>query len=357
LKENLTVPTHKHVLIEAFDKYIVVHACFGEVVNRTLGSVFDAILSDHELIVGWWNDGYRILIEAPRKVSAEMLEKASRLIFKLSPHDVDEAFTNYVQARFPFSYRMKFVAERFGALPRGKTMDMDRMAELSSRFEKTPVYEETVREAIIEKIDLPTAKRIIKDVKSGRIKVSTLLRLEKPTPIAYHIFAKYSEIAELMAPERVVLSNIERMKKSTLARKVRLLCLSCGHLIRDKRIRDLPERPLCSTCGAGLLAKLMMKQDPDTLRILVERRKQGKELTSEELEHLVYARRTADLTLSYGRKAIIALQTKGVGPETAFRILGRMHPDEDHFYEDLLKAKIQYLRTKQFWKEKEPRVK
>ena len=357
LKENLTVPTHKHVLIEAFDKYIVVHACFGEVVNRTLGSVFDAILSDHELIVGWWNDGYRILIEAPRKVSAEMLEKASRLIFKLSPHDVDEAFTNYVQARFPFSYRMKFVAERFGALPRGKTMDMDRMAELSSRFEKTPVYEETVREAIIEKIDLPTVKRIINDVKSGRIKVSTLLRLEKPTPIAYHIFAKYSEIAELMAPERVVLSNIERMKKSTLARKVRLLCLSCGHLIRDKRIRDLPERPLCSTCGAGLLAKLMMKQDPDTLRILVERRKQGKELTSEELEHLVYARRTADLTLSYGRKAIIALQTKGVGPETAFRILGRMHPDEDHFYEDLLKAKIQYLRTKQFWKEKEPRVK
>lgn len=356
LRENIAVPTHKNILIEAFDKYMVVHACFGEVVNRTLGSIFDAILSDHELIVGWWNDGYRILIEAPRKVSTEMLEKASRLVFKLSPHEVDEAFADYVQARFPFSYRMKFVAERFGALPRGKTMDMDRMAELSSRFAKTPVYEETVREAMIEKVDIRTVKRIIKDVKSGEIKVSTLLRLEKPTPIAYHIFAKYSEVAELMAPEHVVLSNIERMKKSTLARKVRLLCLSCGHSVEDRRIRDLPDRPLCSTCGAGLLAKLMVKQDPAALRTLVKRRKEGEELTSEELDNLVYARRTADLILSYGRKAVIALQTKGVGPETAFRILGRMHPNEDYFYEDLLKAKIQYLRTKPFWKEKEPRV-
>jgi ATP-dependent Lhr-like helicase len=86
---------------------------------------------------------------------------------------------------------------------------------------------------------------------------------------------------------------------------------------------------------------------------LLKRRQEGKELLPEELEELIYARRTADLVLSYGRKAIVALQIKGVGPETAFRILGRMHPDEDDFYMDLLKAKIQYLRTKPFWEEKE----
>jgi hypothetical protein len=38
-----------------------------------------------------------------------------------------------------------------------------------------------------------------------------------------------------------------------------------------------------------------------------------------------------------------------VGPETAFRILGKMHPDDDDFYMELLKAKIQYLRTRPFW--------
>lgn len=43
------------------------------------------------------------------------------------------------------------------------------------------------------------------------------------------------------------------------------------------------------------------------------------------------------------------MQVKGVGPETASRILGKMHPQEEQFYMDLLKAKIQYLRTREFW--------
>ena len=38
---------------------------------------------------------------------------------------------------------------------------------------------------------------------------------------------------------------------------------------------------------------------------------------------------------------------------TASRILGKMHPKEDEFYMDLLKAKIQYLRTREFWDDRE----
>jgi ATP-dependent Lhr-like helicase len=355
LKENLPLPTHTHILLEAFDKYIVVHVCFGEIVNRTLGSIFDAVLSTQELIVSWWNDGYRILIEMPRKIEKRTLDKVSRLLFNLSPKAVDNAFNEYVEARFPFSYRMKFVAERFGALPRGKTISMERSASLPSRFKNTPIYDETIREALTEKVDVPTVKQIMKDIKKGKIKVSTLLRLKNPTPLAYHIFAKYSEIAELMAPEHIVLSNIEKMKKSTLAKTVRLLCLSCGDLIKARRIRDLAQKPACQKCGSGLLAKLMQRQDPKTLRSLLKRRREGKQLTPEELDELIYTRRTADLILSYGKMAIVALQTKGVGPETAFRILGKMHPNEDDFYMDLLKAKIQYLRTKPFWQEKDKR--
>jgi ATP-dependent Lhr-like helicase len=353
LKDNMPVPTHRHVLLEAFDKYTIVHACFGEVVNRTLGSIFDAVLSDHELIVGWWNDGYRILIENPRQVDTKLLEKVAQLLFSLTPENVDRAFNDYVEARFPFAYKMKFIAERFGALPRGKTMNPGRMAGLPSRFRKTPIYEETVREAMVEKVDIRTVKRIMKDIREGRIEVSTLLRRDKPTPIAYHIFAKYSEVAELMAPEHVILSNIEKMKKTSSAKTARLLCLSCGHPAKEARVRDLPEKLSCEKCGSKLLAELKHRQNADTVYSLLKRRQKGEGLSPEELNEITQTRRTADLVLSYGKKAIIALQTRGVGPETAFRILGRMHPNEDDFYTDLLKAKIQYLRTKPFWEEKE----
>jgi len=209
---------------------------------------------------------------------------------------------------------------------------------------------------MLEKVDLSSVKRIMRDVKKGRIRVSTLLRLEKPTPLAYHILAKYSEIPELMAPERVLLTNIERMKKTVLARKPSLLCLSCGNYSEEKRIRELPEKLSCEKCGKGLLAHLRLDQDPRMIRGVLEKRLEGKELTPEELDQLAHARRTADLILSYGKRAVVAFQVKGIGPETAFRILGKMHPNEDDFYLDLLQAKIQYLRTKPFW-EKEKALK
>ncbi|UCE29347.1 MAG: DEAD/DEAH box helicase [Candidatus Bathyarchaeota archaeon] len=353
LKRGAPLPTDNHILLEAFDKYMVVHACFGEVVNRTLGCIFDSILSDNELITGWWNDGYRILIEMPRKAEFHDLEKTLPLLFEMSDQDVKQAFDDYLKAHFPFASKMKNIAERFGALPRGRTMGPKRLSGLPRRFGKTPIYEETIREAMLEKVDLPSVKQIMKNVKKGKVEVSTLFCLEKPTALSYHILEKYSEIPELMASERVVQSNIGRMKRAILARKASLLCLSCGHWSKEKRIRELSAKPTCEKCGTGLLASLRRDQDPTALHETLGRRLDGKELTKEELEQLTYTRRTADLTLSHGKRALIALQVRGIGPETAFRILGKMHPKEDDFYMDLLRAKIQYLKTRPYWKDRE----
>jgi len=355
IKLNLPVPTHNCVLVEGFGKYLIIHACFGETVNRTMGCIFDAILSDHELITGWWNDGYRILIEMPRKIESRDLKELSSLLFNLSDKDVDKAFEAYLEARFPFAERMKFVAERFGALPRGRLAGPRMLTQLPERFKDTPVYEEALREAMTEKIDLQSVKRIIASMKSGEIHVETLFSKERPSPIAYHILAKYSEVPELMAPKRVLLSNIERMKRSIGARKVRLLCLSCNSWSFETKIRDLPERPVCGRCGSGLLTSLKRQQDLEGLKEILRRRLKGDQLNEEELKDLSYARRAADLVLSYGKRAIVALQVRGIGPETAFRVLGKMYMNEDDFYMDLLKAKIQFLRTRQYWDDKDSR--
>jgi ATP-dependent Lhr-like helicase len=250
---------------------------------------------------------------------------------------------------------MKFVAERFGALPRGKAMGPERQGQLPSQFRETPIYDETLREAMLEKVDIRKVKEIMHDVRDGKIKVSVIHRSEKPTPLAYHILAKYADISELMAPEQVLLSNVDKMKKAIEARSAALLCVSCCEWTAEKRIGSLPDQPECEKCSSRLLALLYRGQDAVHVREVVKKRRENKELTEEELKELTHARRTADLVLSYGKKAITALEVKGVGPETAFRILGKMHPTEDEFYMDLLKAKIQYLRTREFWKDKENR--
>jgi ATP-dependent Lhr-like helicase len=357
LKQGASLPTDKRILIESFDKYLIIHSCFGEIVNRTLGGVFDSILSDRESIVGWWNDGYRVLIEAPHSLTQRELEKMPATLFRLTDEEVEKAFNDYLEAKFPFSYKMKFVAERFGALPRGKTMGPERQGQLPAQFRGTPIYDETLREAMLEKMDVEKVKKIMRDVRGGRTEVSTLYRSETPTPLAYHILAKYSDVSELMAPERVLLSNIEKMKKAIEARTALLMCMSCGQWTAEKKIRSLTKNPSCEKCGSKLLSLLYPSQDSKRLQRLLKKRREAEELSGEELKELTNARRTADLILSYGKKAVVAMEVKGVGPETASRILGKMHPREDEFYMDLLKAKIQYLRTREYWEKKEERTK
>jgi ATP-dependent Lhr-like helicase len=349
LKEGAPLPTHNHIVIEALDRYIVVHACFGELVNRTFGGIFDSVLSEREAITGWWTDGYRILVETSHKPSRQEVEGLQKELFDLSDVRVDEAFLNYVNSKFPFVSRMKAIAERFGALPRGKTLaHSDRAEKLKSAFEGTPVYDETLREAMMDKVDLPQVKRILHDIKDGKIAINTITR-EKPTPLAYHILAQYADTAELMAPERLLLTNVDRMKRSIDARTAKLLCMNCGAWTKQIRLQDLADEPECENCRSHLLTLLYFSQDVDKLVGDLRKRWEGKELTPEELKELSNARRKADLILSYGKQAVRALQVKGVGPETASRILGKMHPDEDTFYMDLLKAKVQYLRTREFW--------
>ena len=144
------------------------------------------------------------------------------------------------------------------------------------------------------------------------------------------------------------------MKRSLEARKVKLLYLECSWSTAS-RVRELEDRPRCRRCGSGLLTPLEKHEDPERLHSLMERWRRGEQLLGDEEELLREARRRADLTLSYGRKAIIALQVHGVGPITAYRILSKMHRDEEEFYKDLLKAKIQYLRTRPYWDENDRR--
>jgi ATP-dependent Lhr-like helicase len=349
LKQGAPLPTQNHIVLEIYDRYIVVHACFGELVNKTLGGIFDSVLSEREVISGWWTDGYRILIETPQKLNKLELAELPQTLFALSDEEVDFAFKKYLDAKFPFGYKMKFVAERFGALQRGKTMSYQRQAELKAQFDNTPIYRETIREAMMEKVDLGRAKQIMRDVKAGKIKVVTYQSYEKPSPLAYHILAKFADVTELMAPEKVILNNIDKLKMVIDTRPTRLMCMKCGEVSLQEKIRDLPDQPQCGKCGSGLMAPLYRSQDLEHLLDALVRRREAKELTPEELKELSQARRKADLVLSYGKQAVRALQVKGVGAETASRILGKMHPEEDKFYMDLLKAKIQYLKTREYW--------
>lgn len=351
LKSGLPLPSASNLVLEVWDQYIVIHSTRGERFNMALGAILDAALSKKELIYNWWNDPYRLLIEAPNKLNKYEVEDIESLVKTLTPDESERLLMDYMHARFPFGYKMNFIAQRFGVIPRGKMMGPERTENLYYRFKDTPIYKETLREAYHEKLDLDAVKEVVTGIANGAVEVFTK-QVSEPSPLARHILEKYADVEELMATDATITDQIEYMRQNIHSRKVRLACVNCGEWHTDIRIRELDERPHCGNCGNGLLSMMRRNQDPEHFLMLLKRWNQGEELFGEDLDVLIHGRKTADMVLSYGRKAVEALMVYGVGPVTSYQVLSRMHRSHEEFYKDLLKAKIQYMKTRQYWADK-----
>lgn len=242
---------------------------------------------------------------------------------------------------------MKHVAERFGALARGRLMYGENMKELVIRFRLTPIYDETIREALTVHSDFEGVKSIFQKVKAGNMELLFFRAKDKPTPLAYHILYRHVDIPELIAPENVQGDNLARLRISIEGRTIDLLCFDCGKLHRDAMVKDLPDHPLCNECGSRLQAPLFWSTAyvTGTLR----KRRSGEPLDENEQKALVKARRGADLVISYGKRGIVAQSVYGIGPQTASRVLAKMHERDDDFYKDLLEAKLQFIATRPYW--------
>jgi len=347
LSRGVSVPSDNSILVEGYDHYVVIHACFGDAVNRTLGYIFDHMLSNDGLIRNCWSDGYRVLIELTVEVDEAELHNLAKRILQISPQDAEAAFQAYLTDRFPFSYYAKFVAERFGAIVRGLSLGADRLTELVQRFATTPIYDETLREALLEKADLHRVKEILRMVQEGAITVNTILSSEVPTPLAYRILNRFAEVPEMMALELAGKDAVERMRNAILGSHVELFCLGCGRWEAKLQVKNLPEQPRCQECGSPLLAALTRSNL--YAKECVRKRLRGLSLSEDEQRALSKTRQNADLVLSYGRRAVMALLVFGVGPQTASRILAKMHYQEEDFFTDLLKAKLQYVQTRPYW--------
>ncbi len=341
------VPTDRRILLEAFDRFLIIHASFGETVNNTLGEVYEELLSREGIVRQWWADGYRILIELTATTQDISLEQMRSKLFEIDEGVIEGIFKGVLHRHFPFGYYMKFIAERFGALRRGLMFSGDNLRELGLRFRMTPIYDETIREALMLHVDFPGVREIYRQIRAGDMEVGVFRSEEKPTPLGFHILNKHVDVPELVAPETVERDTIERLRFSLDNMTVDLLCFDCGQLMQAETVKRLANKPKCPSCSSSLLA--VSTWSSGYLSRILEKKRGGHPLQDDERETLSRARRSADLVLSYGRKAVIAQCVYGIGPQTASRILARMHDDDKSFYKDLLEAKLKFITTRQFW--------
>ena len=329
---ELPMPSDRMVTIESFKDTIVVNACFGTRVNETLAQLFTALLSARfGQSVGVKTDPYRIILQVPRAVRPELIKTI------MTPEDpsaieplLRAALRNSPYLRWSFVH----VAKKFGALRRNVDWEAVNIQRLLKVFDHTPLLEEVFAKVFWERLDIDGTAAVLERIKNGEIQVE----FGKLSPIGkVGLGPSMMLIAPATADHATLMALKHRLEESL----VLMVCLKCKSTWRT-RVGGLKDSVRCPQCDGVMVAALRPYE-----REIAERfRARGGKLSDAEHRRL---RTVASLVSVNGKRAAMALAARGVGPETAARILRGLHDTEDDFLRSVLAAEVNYARTKRFW--------
>ncbi|HXZ23251.1 MAG TPA: DEAD/DEAH box helicase [Methanomassiliicoccales archaeon] len=332
-RSEAKVPSDELITLEVGKRMIILNACFGTKVNETLSRLLSVLLTARiGEAVGVHNDPYRIMLELPRdlkpsliidtlkSIKAENVEGLVRLVIKNSSH---------------LRWRFVHVAKKFGAVEKDADYQFINFGRLFDAYENTPLFQEAIDRVLWEDLDLEGTVRVVKMISDDKLQ----FEISRLTPIGR---AGLQHSKELIAPQRADHSILMALKTRLEDEQMHMTCLNCQTQWR-LRVREAPKIVTCPKCGGRMIAALA-PYAKENVRLL-----RKKELSEEEEKEVKRIYKNASLVNKHGEKALLTLAGRGVGPDTAARVLSGFYDTEDDFLRDILSAEITYARTKKFW--------
>jgi len=340
-KQGFIVPDDQTITIDVEDKMVVINACFGTKVNETLGRLISALLAQSlGESVGINSDAYRINLELPGRVPTERIKK---ILLTTKPESLEYLLQTILRNSTHIRWQLVHVARKFGAI--GKEFDYKNVGvkKLFTIFENSLIFDEALDKTTWERMDIKHAQEVLKKIQNGEIEI----QIQRLSPIA---LAGFETIRGLMVPQRADRSILMALKKRLEDTDITLICTNCTHTW-NKRVRRVDAKPKCPQCGAIKIA-VVRRYNRNLAKLLTK-----KDRTPEEDKEVKRLHKNASLVLSYRTLAILTLVGRGIGPDTAARILRRYNRTELEkseelqmkFLRDILKAELTYARTRGFW--------
>jgi len=330
------VPTDEQLVVESGGGSIVVNACLGHAVNETLGRLLSALLGQRTgSSVGMEIDPYRIELDVPRGVAAA---DAVEILEETDPDHVRGLIELSLKRADALKFRLAQVAATFGALKRWRgspgRFGRDRLLDA---LEDTPIYDEALRELLHEELAVERTAGLLETIQAGALAVVTV---GEHTPIGT---GGRTSGRELLTPENADASVVRTVKERLQGDEIRLFCLHCQDYERTRTVGSVRDQPECPACGSTRIAALN-PWDEETVAAV-----RAAEKDDEQQRRTERAYRAASLVQSHGKRAVIALAARGVGPHNAARIINKLREDEEEFYRDILTREREYARTRSFW--------
>ncbi|MBP1922834.1 ATP-dependent Lhr-like helicase [Halorubrum alkaliphilum] len=330
------VPTDDRVVIEGSARTVAVNATFGHAVNETLARLLAALVGQRTgSSVGMDVDPYRIEFEVPHGVDpgtfCEVLETTD-------PDSLEAYLELALKNADTLKFTLAQVAAKFGSVKRyregrGK-FGGDR---LLAALEGTPVYDEAVREVFHADLAVEETAEVLSEIQSGEIDLATA---RERTPLGT---AGRSAGTEFLVPENADADVIETVRERIRNDRVILSCLHCNDWKHTTKVRRVREQPECPECGSTRIASLNPWDDETVAAVRASEKDDGQERRTRR------AHRAASLVQTHGKRAVIAMAARGVGPHNAARIINKLREDEEEFYRDVIRQEREYARTQSFW--------
>ena len=332
-QEGFVLPTDKTITLEVGDRLAIINCCFGTKVNETLSKIISALLTARfGESVGVSTDPYRIIMELPRNITRDDLESTFSLI---RPGTVEDLCRKTILNSTFLKWRFVYVAKKFGIIEKDADHRFMNFNRLFDMHKDTPAYNEAVNKVLWDDLDIVNTEKVLSMIADGEIEIVS----GKVAPIGLEGVTRSKE---LMQPVRASHSILMAMKKRIEEELVFATCMSCATQ-RRLRVGDAPRKLKCPNCGSVMIA-VLKEYERENVRLIKQ-----DHLTQHEKKDLQRMSKNANLVMEEGNRAVFTLAGRGIGPDSASRLLRGIFVDEDDFLRGIMAAEVQYAKTKRFW--------
>lgn len=343
-----TVPTDRRMTVTAQGRLAVFGACVGTRTNATLALAASGLLTDRlggrvEVLAV---EPTSFVLGLPVALDAGGLTQALAL-----PSDGLEALMErLVPTGLEYRWVFLTVARKLGVLPpSADPRDLRVLEPLVEQSRTTPLGEEALEKTLADRFDLPHARQVLDALASGAIAIV-------PTPPGPWSDAPLARLRWRELPDVPPPTLLKAVGERLQVEELVLVCLRCGFTRTTTPARYRADGgSTCRLCH-GALSGVLSPRRADEVQALVKyakRKWKGRgppRTVPESLPPLVRAAYTsAELLAHYGERALLCLAARGVGPETARRLLSRLYRSDAEFLTEVLKAERSYARTRSFW--------
>jgi ATP-dependent Lhr-like helicase len=336
-------PTKDTVIVESAGRRSVIHTFLGSKGNETLGIILSSIIGAKQgFSVEYRSDPYSIFFSLPRPVDlVDIIQSIeTRHILPLLRHRISNSDL--------FSWRIRNVAKRFGAIlePIENSPKMTRF--IVSRYKNTIIGKETINEIIDENMDLEAVIDFFQKIQSQELAIKEVQVKLFDSPLSMAATQPISMNVLKLRPSHIILEKIEKRLRNTW---IRLVCMRLGcKFEKTRRIETLEEIIKCPECHSRFIA--VVHPNNTKIKKLLNRsvsKNPQHKLDRKEKKDLNTAKKTADLVLSFGKRAAFVLAGRGIGPRTAVRILREPHKDTEDLLASIYSKEAEFARNREYW--------